>query len=288
MNKKQCVITGGYAGIGFQTAIQLAEKDFGVIILGRDDQKGNDAVTQIIQKTSNNEVRFIQCDLSSQQSTQEAAHSIMDIQPDLDVLINNAGTWYSKLTYTEDGIEMMFAVNHLAYFLLSHLLLPLLANNRAGRIINVGSDSHFQGRMHFDDLFLKKKYHGLKAYAQSKLANLLFTYELDRELKKRGIPVLVNCVQPGLVKTDIGVKNTVSLHSIAWKIRRLGGVSSEEGAKTSVYLASSEDVEGISGKYWDKCKPKRSSKRSHNEKDAVELWNRSMEFCSIIDYFLEE
>jgi hypothetical protein len=140
--------------------------------------------------------------------------------------------------------------------------------------------------MRFDDLSLGNKYHGLKAYAQSKLANVLFTYEFDRKCKAKGINnISINCVQPGLVKTDIGMKHTISLHGIVWRLRRMGGVTPAEGAKTSIYLASSEEVKQKSGLYWDKCKPKSSSKASYNEVDAKNLWNISKQLCHIHDYF---
>jgi NAD(P)-dependent dehydrogenase (short-subunit alcohol dehydrogenase family) len=137
--------------------------------------------------------------------------------------------------------------------------------------------------MHFNDINLTKKYHGLRAYAQSKLANVLFTYEFER--RKPIEKLTVNCVQPGLVKTNIGLKHTISFHGLAWKIRRLSGVTPAEGAETSIYLASSEEVKGISGKYWDKNKPKKSSKGSWNKDDASRLWLLSERLCDLDDYF---
>ncbi|MDZ7604173.1 MAG: SDR family NAD(P)-dependent oxidoreductase [Cyclobacteriaceae bacterium] len=204
----------------------------------------------------------------------------------VDVLVNNAGTWLSKLELTEDGVEKLFAVNHMAYFQLTHELLGALAKSTEARVVCVGSDSHFHGKIHFDDLSLGKKYHGLKAYAQSKLANALFVYEMDRQLKQRKLDnISINCVQPGLVKTDIGLKHTISLHGIIWRLRRMGGVSPAEGAATSIYLASSPEVRGISGKYWDKSKQKPSSPQSYIESDAIRLWDMCLEMCQMEDYF---
>jgi retinol dehydrogenase 12 len=164
--------------------------------------------------------------------------------------------------------------------------LGLLSKSDDARIVCVGSDSHFHGKINFDDLSLGKKYHGLKAYAQSKLANALFVYELDRQLKAHGLnQIAINCVQPGLVKTDIGLKHTISLHGIAWRIRRMGGVSPAKGAETSVFLATDEQIKGESGKYWDKCKSKPSSKLSYKTDDAKKLWDICNELCGIDDYF---
>lgn len=285
MEGKNCIITGGNSGIGFETALALAKLGAYVTILSRNQEKAEAAVKSIKAKSQNKNVDYTLVDLSSQKSIRDAAKYIRREYDNIDVLINNAGTWFSNLELTEDGIERQFAVNHLAYFLLTHELIALLGKSENARIICVGSDSHFHGKMHFDDLTLGKKYHGIRAYAQSKLANVLFTYELDRRLKSSGISnISINCVQPGLVKTDIGLKHSISLHGIAWRIRRMGGVSAAKGAETSIYLSSSEKARGQSGKYWDKCNTKPSSKRSYNEDDAKRLWEVSLQMGQIKDY----
>ena len=286
MEGKNCVVTGGNSGIGFETALSLAILGANVIILSRNQEKAEAAVKSIKAKSQNKNIDFILVDLSSQKSIIDASKYILKEFDTIDVLVNNAGTWFSNLVLSEDGVERQFAVNHLAYFLLTHELLKALQKSEDARIICVGSDSHFHGKIHFEDLTLGKKYHGIKAYAQSKLANTLFVYELDRRLKSRGIRnITINCVQPGLVKTDIGLKHSISLHGIAWRIRRMGGVSPAKGAETSIYLASSAEVKGESGKYWDKCKPKPSSKKSYNEEEATKLWEICKDLCGINDYF---
>ncbi len=286
MKGKNCIVTGGNSGIGFETALALASQGANLIILCRSEEKAEKAVKSIKAKSQNRNVDFVLADLSSQFSIRAAAKNILKSFETIDVLVNNAGTWLSKLELTEDGVEGQFAVNHLAYFLLTHELLDALNKSTDARVICVGSDSHFKGKIHFEDLTLGKKYHGLKAYAQSKLANTMFVYELDRLLKSKNIDhISINCVQPGLVKTDIGLKHTISLHSLAWKVRRLGGVSPAKGAETSIYLATSNEAKGQSGKYWDKCKPKPSSKRSYDTEDATRLWKICMDFCGIEDYF---
>jgi NAD(P)-dependent dehydrogenase (short-subunit alcohol dehydrogenase family) len=286
MEGKNCVVTGGNSGIGFETALALANSGANVIIVSRSQEKAEAAVKSIKAKSQNNRVDYVLADLSSQKSIRDAAKYIRRDFEKIDVLVNNAGTWFSELKLTEDGVERQFAVNHLAYVLLTHELLGPVQKSPDGRIICVGSDSHFHGKIHFDDLSLGRKYHGIKAYAQSKMANVMFVYELDKRLKERKIEhVTINCVQPGLVKTDIGLKHTISLHGLAWRIRRLGGVSPAKGAETSIYLACSEEVAGESGKYWDKCKPKPSSKRSYIEEDSSRLWDICMDLCGINDYF---
>jgi NAD(P)-dependent dehydrogenase (short-subunit alcohol dehydrogenase family) len=286
MTGKNCIVTGGNAGIGYETVLALAAKGANVTIISRNQDKAESALLKIREITGNENLDYVLADLSSQKSIRDAAKYILKAYKTIDVLVNNAGTWLSKRELTEDGVEKLFAVNHIAYFQLTHELLGALARSTEARVVCVGSDSHFHGKMHFEDISLGKKYNGLKAYAQSKLANALFVYELDRRLKKMKLDnISINCLQPGLVKTDIGLKHTISLHGLVWRIRRMGGVSPAEGAATSIYLASSEEVRGISGKYWDKCKQKPSSPKSYIEADAIRLWNMCLEMCQIEDYF---
>lgn len=286
MKGKNCIVTGGNAGIGFETALALANAGANVKIVSRNPEKAKRAVEAIAERTSNNNVSFALADLSSQESIRSAAAGIQEDFPTIDVLVNNAGAVFSKRELTPDGVERQFAINHLAYFLLTHELLGGLSASDDGRVICVGSDSHFQGKLYFKDPTLQSNYHGLRAYAQSKLANVMFVYELHRKLREKGIDAISSyCVQPGLVKTDIGVKHTISFHALAWKIRRMGGVTPQKGAETSVYLATSGDVMDQSGKYWDKCRPKTSSKKSYDKQDAQRLWEMSEELCGINDYF---
>lgn len=286
MTGKNCVVTGGNAGIGYETARALAEAGSNLIIVSRNREKAIEAVDSIRSHAPESQIEYVLADLSSAKSIRRAADEILRKFSSIDVLVNNAGTWFSKLELTEDGIERQFAVNHLAYFLLTHKLLGALAASKDGRIICVGSDSHFHGKLHFQDFSLKENYHGLRAYAQSKLANVMFVYELDRRLKEKDLEnISVNCVQPGRVNTDIGLKHTISFHALAWRIRRLGGLSPAKGAATSIYLASEEAVKGKSGKYWEKCRPKSSSPRSYDREDAARLWDISESLCGIQDYF---
>jgi len=286
MKGKNCVVTGGNSGIGFETARALAEEGANVLILSRNEEKAEAAVKSIRAQSPGNHIDYVLADLSSQTSIREASQDILKDFKSIDILVNNAGAWFSKLGLTADGVERQFAVNHLAYFLLTKELMKGLETSEDGRIVCVGSDSHFHGKIHFDDVSLRNNYHGLRAYAQSKLANVMFVYELDRRLKERGIEHIdVNCVQPGRVNTDIGLKHTISFHSLAWRIRRIGGLSPAQGAATSIYLAKDEEVNGLSGRYWDKCKPKPSSPGSYVREDAARLWEISESLCGVGDYF---
>lgn len=279
-------MTGANSGIGFETAKALAAKGAEVVMICRNATKGEIARQQIMETCGHERVSLEVADMASQEQIRALGATLCQRYPLIDVLVNNAGTWISDLTYTEDGIETVLAVNHLAYFLLTSTLWPALEAAPNGRIVNVASDSHMQvPAFNFEDPYLTKNYHGLRSYAQSKLANVLFTYELDRRKAKGN--VVVNAVQPGLVYTDIGLKRTTWLHAFAWKVRRTlwRGVSPAEGAATSIYLASAPEAADRSGLYWDNCKPKSSSAYTYESDPAARLWEWSLERCSIADYF---
>jgi len=280
---KTCVITGATSGIGYGIARGLASRNLELILIGRDRKRGEAVVEDLKDVASHPHISYYNIDLCSQRNIRQTGDEIRHNHPKIDVLINNAGVWTSRCELTEEKIEKQFAVNHLAYFLMTHLLYPNITRSDDGRIINMGSDSHKFGRINFDDLNLERSYHGLKAYGQSKLANLLFTYELHRIKKHNHISVY--CVQPGLVNTDIGVKHTNSFHSLMWKLRRLGGMTPEKAAETAIYLATAPEVAGNSGLYWDKCRPKPSSQRSKDPQDAARLWKISEQLCGIENFF---
>lgn len=286
MQGKICVVTGANAGIGFETAKALAQRGATVAMICRNKAKGEAARRQIIEAAGHDRISLHLADMSSQQQIRSVGKALLERYPGIDVLVNNAGTWISDLTFTEDDVETVFAVNHLAYFLLTHLMWPALAAGAGGRIVNVASDSHYQVKqIELEDPFLRDRYHGLRSYAQSKLANIMFTYELER--RKPTDKVVINAVQPGLVYTDIGLKHTNWLHAFAWKVRRSlwRGISPAEGARTSIYLASDEKAAEQSGLYWDECRPKPSSPYSYREAEARKLWELSEQLCKIDDYF---
>ena len=283
MDNKIVLVTGANAGIGFETAKSLCAIGATTVLVCRSEEKAKKAATEIKKEVPDAKTDYAVADLASQKQVRELAGNIRSRYDKIDVLINNAGSWFSGFELTEDGVERQWAINHLSPFLLTHLLLPSLQKAPDPRIINVSSDSHFHGKIHFKDVNLRNNYHGLRAYAQSKLANVLFTFEFNR--RKPVDTFSINAVQPGLVKTDIGLKHTASFHGLMWKLRRLAGVSPEKGAATSVFLASSEEIRDISGKYWDKCKPKPASNKADDKEDAARLWELSKEMCGIRTYF---
>lgn len=283
MKNKVAVVTGANSGLGFETAKALAAQGAQVVLLSRSADKGQEALDKIFAATQNDQLELLTVDLSSQASIRETGQKILDKHPVIDTLVNNAGTWISEFSLTEDGVETMFAVNHLAYVLMSHVLYPAIRKAEDGRIVCVASDSHFQFKVNYEDLNLTNKYHGLRAYAQSKGANVMFVSELDK--RKPDGNVSSYAIQPGLVKTDIGVKRTNWLHSLAWKIRRSGGVSPAEGALCQIFCASAPEAKGQSGLYWDKCKPKPSAKYTYIEADRAQLWDKCLELCKIESFF---
>ena len=272
MDGKTCLITGGTGGIGKETAVGLARMGATVIIVSRDRARGEAAVEDIRARSGNERVDMLLADLASLEQVRHLATTFKERYSALHVLINNAGAIFSPRAETPDGFEMTFAVNHLSHFLLTHLLLDHLKASAPSRIVNVASGAHFGGRIHFDDPMLTRKYRPFVAYQQSKLANVLFTYELARRLEGTG--VTANSLHPGVVATGFG-RNT------GWFFRNLvkvGGFllsSPEDGARTSIHVASSPTLERISGKYFDHCREKRSSRASYDEEVARRLWEVS-------------
>ncbi|MDB5281219.1 MAG: hypothetical protein JWO06_294 [Bacteroidota bacterium] len=272
MKDKNIVITGGNAGIGFETAKELARMGANVYIVGRDKTKVESAVQQIISETGNKSVKYFIANMSSQKSIRQLAEQIKKELPKVDVLINNAGGVFPKFQLSEDGLEMCIATNHFAYFLLTNLLLDLIKKSDYARIINVASGSHYRGKIDFESFTRDKGHFILTAYEQSKLANVLFTFELAERLK--GTNVTVNCLHPGMVKTDIGIKDTQWYSKLFWTlISQIAGISVKDGAKTSIYLASSDKVKGVRGKYFDKCAIKEPVPLANDKNLQKQLWD---------------
>ncbi|MCA1599720.1 MAG: SDR family NAD(P)-dependent oxidoreductase, partial [Chloroflexi bacterium] len=223
---------------------------------------------------------FLQADLSSQESIRDLARTFTDKYDQLQVLVNNAGGVFSKRETTVDGLEMTFALDHLAYFLLTTLLLPVLERSAPARIINVSSGAQGTGKIDFDDLQGAKRYSGWRAYSQAKLANVLFTYELARRLQGTGMTA--NCLHPGFVATGFAQNNSGALQALI-KAGQVFAISPEKGAETSVFLASSPLVEGVSGKYFANKKEKKSAKQSYDESAARRLWDVSAQLTGTKD-----
>ncbi|MEL7378220.1 MAG: SDR family NAD(P)-dependent oxidoreductase [Bacteroidota bacterium] len=284
--QKISLVTGATSGIGFATAQDLARRGHKVLLHGRTKAKAEAAKAQILENYPLAEVQIYIAELGQPDQVDRMAKAVLADHSKLDNLINNAGIWNSTLELDERGVEKVLAVNHLAYAQLTYLLMPALSAAEDGRIINVASDSHRQIKgMFWDDLNLTKNYHGLKSYAQSKLANVLFTYEYER--RRKADDPLIFAVQPGLVRTDIGLKGNKWLHRFAWRVRRRmnGNKTPLEGASSNIYLATEPNLDAVSGKYFDDCKPKKSFSSSYEEEEARKLWEWTMEKLEIEDFF---
>lgn len=283
---KISLITGATSGIGLATARDLARQGHQVLLHARNAAKAEATKAEILAAYPAAKVDYLIADLVDPQAIEAMAQQLLQKYDRLDNLINNAGIWNSVLELDSRGVEKVLAVNHLAYFQLTHLLLPLLKKAKDARIINVASDSHRQIKgMFWDDLNLTKNYHGLRSYAQSKLANVLFVYEFER--RKPSANLSIFAVQPGLVRTDIGLKGNNWLHRLAWRVRRRmsGNKTPLEGASSNIFLATDPGAPQDSGKYFDDCKPKQSFSSSYDEEEARRLWEWSLEVCGIENYF---
>jgi len=269
MTGRTVLITGGTGGIGKATAIGLAGLGARVGIVGRDPARGQAAADEISRRSGNPAVDAFAADLSCQAEVRRLAAAILDTYPSLHVLINNVGGFWAHRHLTADGLEHTFAVNHLASFLLTDLLLDRLKAGAPARIVTVSSNAQALGRIDFDDLQGETSYSGPRAYNQSKLANVLFTYELARRL--HGTAVTANVLHPGVVRTAFGAEDPSTLTRLARPLARFLK-SPTQGAATSIYLASSAAVEGVTGQYFANRKPKRSNESAYDTGIANRLW----------------
>lgn len=277
------VVTGASQGIGLETVRGLARLGHRVLFTARNSQKVQQAIELIRSTQPDALIEGFAADMSLQYDIRNTAAEILSKYPVLDGLINNVGTWMSDYTLTKEGLETVFATNHLSYVLMTHLLYPSLRNAGHARIINVASNAHSYGKINLADPGYSKNYHGLRSNGQSKLANLYFTFELNA--LKPDKHVSVYAVSPGLVKTDIGLKNTNWLHTLAWKFRRRKGQSPAEGAKTSIFCSVDPAICDISGKYWENSKEKNVFKSALDPNLGLLLWELSNKMCGIDDFF---
>ncbi len=274
MQNKTVLVTGATSGIGLVTARELARKGAHVTIVSRSAEKCARVAEEIKNTTGNAYIEYIVADLSSKEDVHRAAYEFKKRHPRLDVLVNNAGGVFMARQVSKDGIEMTFALNHLSYFLLTQLLLDVLKASAPARVVNVSSDAHRGAKVRFDDIQFEKSYSGFAAYSQSKLCNILFTYELARRLEGTG--VTVNALHPGFVASEFG-KNNGFLMRLVLRILSPVARSTNDGASTSIYLASSREVEGLSGKYFVDARETRSDPASYDKAAAEKLWNLSLE-----------
>jgi len=278
MQGKVCIVTGATSGIGLMTARALAGEGATVVAVGRNPERTAATVQHLAQETGNPAIEGLVADLSAQAQVRHLAQEFRQRYGRLDVLVNNAGALFATRQLSADGIEMTFALNHLGYFLLTHLLLDTLRGSAPARIVNVSSDAHRRGRIDFGDLQGQRRYGGWRAYAQSKLANVLFTYEMARRLEGSG--VTVNALHPGFVATSFGDNNR-GLTGLALRLLKLAAISPEDGAQTIIYLATAPEVEGVSGKYFVKQKAGQSSQASYDRHAAQRLWHISTELTGV-------
>jgi NAD(P)-dependent dehydrogenase (short-subunit alcohol dehydrogenase family) len=278
MHGKICAVTGATSGIGLVTAQALARQDATLIVIARNAERGAATVSRIQQETGNTAVELMVADLSAQEQVRQLAREIQHRFARLDVLVNNAGALFARRQLSQDGLEMTFALNHLAYFLLTNLLLDPLTAADSARIVNVSSEAHRRARLDFADLQEQHRYSGWRAYARSKLANILFTYELARRLTGTGI--VANALHPGFVATNFG-RNNRSITAAFFRLLQLAAISPEEGAQTIIYLASSSAVKGVTGEYFVKQKALRSSQVSYDRAAAQRLWQVSTELTQL-------
>ncbi len=283
MNGKTVIITGGNSGIGLETGVALAKAGASVVITARDPGRGKRAVEDIKDRAGSDSVELVVFDLASLASVRSGAAELLDLCPRIDVLVNNAGLVLTERRETEDGYETTFAVNHLGPFLLTILLLDRIKESAPARIVNVASTAHKgAGKgLDFDDLQNTGRYRQMRVYAQSKLANILFTTELARRLEGTG--VTANSLHPGTVRTGYGRDgDTTGLLGLGIKLAARFFISPEKGADTSIYLASSPDVAGVSGKYFVKRTVRQPSKAAQDVDAARRLWDVSEQLARAV------
>ena len=267
------VITGGTSGLGYRTAFILAQDSKNkIILIGKNKAKGEQAIKNLNNETKNKNLSFLQVDLSSIFETSSLKEKLANKK--IDVLINNAGALFYSRIESEDGIEKTFALNHLSYFILSNLLLKHKIIKNGGRIINVASGAHRGVDINFDDIEMVTNYNGWISYKKSKLCNILFTKKLSELALKNNITV--NCLHPGFVKTGFGKNNTGVIGLIIKSLMSLFAIRVEEGAETIIYLATSNNVKNISGKYFYESKVNKPSNFAENNQSADNLWDLSI------------
>ena len=279
MTGKTVLITGGTGGIGKATAIGLARLGARVGIVGRDATRAAAAAADIRSDSGDGAVDAFTADLSSQAEVRRLAAEVLDAYPRLDVLVNNVGGFWAHRHVTADGLEHTFALNHLAPFLLTNLLRERLTASAPARVVTVSSGAQSMGRIDFDDLQGERKYSGQTAYNQSKLANVMFTYELARRLEGTGVTATV--LHPGVTRTDFGAEDQARYFAWMSGLSKPFMKSPAKGAETPIFLASSPDVEGVTGRYYANRQAKDSNPLSYDAAAAARLWRVSAELVGL-------
>jgi NAD(P)-dependent dehydrogenase (short-subunit alcohol dehydrogenase family) len=269
---KTVLITGATSGIGKATASALASMNYKIVFIARNREKAESVKDKIFRISGNRNIDYILADLSSKQQLKESVIRFKRDFKKLDVLINNAGVCLPERRVTTDGMEEMFQINHLSYFMFSNLLADVLEKSDDPRIVNVSSNAHIKGLFDPENLQSEKEFSPFGTYRNTKLLNILFTLQLADKLKKKGISV--NALHPGVVRTDFGSEFKPAI-KILGKVVKLFLISAKEGAETSVYLASSDEIKGVTGKYFMKCKPAEMQNAAITPENCKILWEKS-------------
>jgi NAD(P)-dependent dehydrogenase (short-subunit alcohol dehydrogenase family) len=270
MKGKTVIVTGANSGVGLATTVELARRGATVVMACRSAERGEEALKEARRQSGSDKVELLLCDLGSLDSIRAFVQAFQARHRVLDVLINNGGVFALKRETTREGFESQLGVNHLGHFLLTNLLREELRRAPQGRIITVSSGAHKVGSIHWEDPHLTRKYSAWKGYAQSKLANILFTQGLAERL--RGTPVTANCLHPGAVATQLGKDRKTGFGEAILRLLKPFFLTPERGAETSVYLATSEEVTHVSGEYFYKKKIEPLSKKARNPELAERLW----------------
>ena len=277
MNGRTCLITGATDGIGKEAAIELAKKGCNLILIGRNKEKGDKVVEQI-RKIADSyvDIDYFTADLMLMKEVSRVADEVSRKYPKIDILLNNVGAYFAFRGVTEEGFERTFALNHLGYFLMTKKLLPLIEKSNYKRIVNVSSSAHYGIDFEFDNLNGEKKYSGFDIYKKSKLANVMFTYELAKRVKDRGITA--NCLHPGFVSTNFGKNNNFLWRNVIRVAMWLTAINVKDGAKTSIHLACSDEVKDITGRFFANCQVKKGSSKAKNDEHNRKLWDISEDY----------
>jgi len=277
---KVVVITGANSGIGKVTAKDLAARDARIVMICRNRERAEEARNEIVSETKNPNVFVLLADLGNQQQVRAVAREFCDMFEKLDILINNAGMIDSRRHETKEGIEKTLAVNHLGAFLLTNLLLDPMKNAEKARIITVASEAHKYADFDIDNVQLERGYTTLKAYANSKLCNILFTIELAQRLEEKACHITANCLHPGAVATNFGFSGSLWF-KLVWLVSWPFLISEEKGAETLIYLATSSNGADKNGEYFKQCKQATPSTTAQNKKLAAALWEKSVELTGL-------
>lgn len=273
MKGKTCIITGATDGIGLEAAAALGARGARLVLVGRNRAKGETVLKALRRRVPGVEAEMHYADLSRRDEIKRLALELLATAPRIDVLLNNAGAFFARRAVVEDGLEQTFALNHMGYFRLTKWLAERVISSAPARIVNVASEAHRNAALDFDDLQTARGYNGWKAYQRSKLANILFTRALAPRLAGTG--VTANCLHPGFVRTSFGDNNR-GLWGIGIRLGKLfAAISVPRGAETPVYVASAPEIEGVTGKYFDKCREREPNAAARNDADAERLWKES-------------